>query len=137
MATIMLVQVLVAIALLGALVAGGGSLRLSGLHLRGLAYDSVAFAVLAVVAASILTAAVFLTFFAADRTREDSVGFLFSSSTAVLALSAVVNGGGHVTINGHTLAWVYGPAGAALAVLLVWFLLIAARKRPGEARRTR
>ena len=127
--TFILIQTIVALTLLWACVVGSGTLHWDGLHIRKLAYDNIAFAVLGVLGASLLTAIVLLVFFAADPRRSDASAFLYAWLVGVLAHSAFVNATGEVTLNGHSLRWFTWPAGVIVIVLLAWFGLAATRER--------
>jgi len=129
---ILLVEAGAAIALVEAAVRGDASLQSNGLHVAKLAYDDIAFTILAVCVLSCVLATVLLARVVKSWSRVDAMGFLAAALLGWLAASAFANACGRVTLNGASTEWGSGPAMLWLLTLMVGFAVLACDVRRGR-----
>lgn len=118
---ILTVEAGAAIALIGAVVLGDGSLHSNGLHVPKLAYDNIGFTILAVCILSCIVAAIVLARIARSWNRVEALGFLAAVLFGWLAASAYANASGRVSLNGVSTEWVSWPATLWLLGLMAAF----------------
>jgi hypothetical protein len=128
---ILVVEAGAAIALVEAAVRGDASLQSNGLHVAKLAYDDIAFTILAVCVLSCVLAAVLLARAVKSWSRVDVMGLLAAVVLGWLAASAFANARGRVTLNGTSTDWISWPAILWLLALLVVFAVLACDVRRG------
>jgi hypothetical protein len=128
---ILVVEAGAAIALVEAAVRGDASLQSNGLHVAKLAYDDIAFTILAVCVLSCVLAAVLLARVVKSWSRVDVMGLLAAVVLGWLAASAFANARGRVTLNGTSTDWISWPAILWLLALLVVFAVLACDVRRG------
>ncbi|MFN0052345.1 MAG: hypothetical protein ACKV0T_09140 [Planctomycetales bacterium] len=121
------------IALAAAAVRGDTTLQSNGLHVSRLAYDHIAFTILAVCIGSCILAAVLLARVAKSWSRVEALGFLVAALLGWLAGSAYANAGGRVTFNGTSTQWIGWSASLWLLALMVVFAVRACDVRRGAA----
>lgn len=120
-----------AIALVEAAVRGDASLQSNGLHVAKLAYDDIAFTILAVCVMSCVQATMLLARVAKSWNRVDAMAWLAAVVLGWFAASAFANARGRVTLNGASTDWISWPAMLWLSALLVVFTVCACDVRQG------
>ena len=123
--TLLGVEILAAIALSVAALAGDTTL-VPGLQVRNLAYDNIAFAIMAVGLVSCALAAILLVSLARSWHRMHIAAFVIASILAWLSASAFENAHG-LTFNGASRHWFSWPVACWLLVMWAGYVALAVK----------